>query len=232
MLDLESLTSAATSVAAAIQSEHAVSGEDRAAGGPDQGEEGAGDQAEAGAAAASGGGSSPSGPLSRSSTPPPGQLGGASFSSASHASTSAPGTDASGSARVSLRARTARRAWMGLGRSGGAAGAHGTASQQQQQQDARRRAFVAAALRRCITKLEGRDTWDVPALTSSATARAGQTPVPSQGQPGQQGAGQPAGSQQQAPASLSVPQQVDLLIKQATSPDNLCQMYEGWMPWI
>ena len=32
--------------------------------------------------------------------------------------------------------------------------------------------------------------------------------------------------------SLDVEQHVDQLIKQATSPDNLCQMYEGWTAWI
>ncbi|KAK9805272.1 hypothetical protein WJX72_010214 [[Myrmecia] bisecta] len=31
---------------------------------------------------------------------------------------------------------------------------------------------------------------------------------------------------------LSVAQQVDLLLRQATSLDLLCQMYEGWTPWI
>lgn len=31
---------------------------------------------------------------------------------------------------------------------------------------------------------------------------------------------------------VSVPEQVDYLIKQATSVDNLCNMYEGWTPWI
>ncbi|CAH8389864.1 unnamed protein product [Eruca vesicaria subsp. sativa] len=31
---------------------------------------------------------------------------------------------------------------------------------------------------------------------------------------------------------VSVPEQVDNLIKQATSVDNLCNMYEGWTPWI
>ncbi|URD73045.1 PI3Kc [Musa troglodytarum] len=32
--------------------------------------------------------------------------------------------------------------------------------------------------------------------------------------------------------SLEVPEQVDLLLKQATNVDNLCNMYEGWTPWI
>ncbi|RLO12222.1 hypothetical protein DYB28_004495 [Aphanomyces astaci] len=31
---------------------------------------------------------------------------------------------------------------------------------------------------------------------------------------------------------LSVEQQVQWLIQEATSVDNLCQMYEGWTPWI
>ncbi|BAS86286.1 Os03g0738200 [Oryza sativa Japonica Group] len=32
--------------------------------------------------------------------------------------------------------------------------------------------------------------------------------------------------------SLKVSEQVDHLLKQATSIDNLCNMYEGWTPWI
>ncbi|KAM3220199.1 hypothetical protein P3S67_019940 [Capsicum chacoense] len=31
---------------------------------------------------------------------------------------------------------------------------------------------------------------------------------------------------------MSVAEQVDYLLKQATSVDNLCNMYEGWTPWI
>ncbi|KAL1200865.1 Serine/threonine-protein kinase TOR [Cardamine amara subsp. amara] len=31
---------------------------------------------------------------------------------------------------------------------------------------------------------------------------------------------------------VSISEQVDYLIKQATSVDNLCNMYEGWTPWI
>ncbi|KAK9286330.1 hypothetical protein L1049_014722 [Liquidambar formosana] len=31
---------------------------------------------------------------------------------------------------------------------------------------------------------------------------------------------------------ISIAEQVDYLLKQATSVDNLCNMYEGWTPWI
>ena len=31
---------------------------------------------------------------------------------------------------------------------------------------------------------------------------------------------------------LTVAEQVDLLLRQATSLDNLSRMFEGWMPWI
>jgi len=31
---------------------------------------------------------------------------------------------------------------------------------------------------------------------------------------------------------MSISQQVDWVIKEATSTDNLCKMYEGWTPWI
>ncbi|KAF5836803.1 hypothetical protein DUNSADRAFT_5382 [Dunaliella salina] len=34
------------------------------------------------------------------------------------------------------------------------------------------------------------------------------------------------------PGVMSVAQQVGLLIRQASSADNLAQMYEGWMPWL
>ena len=30
----------------------------------------------------------------------------------------------------------------------------------------------------------------------------------------------------------SVEEQVDFLLEQACSADNLCEMYEGWTPWI
>ena len=26
--------------------------------------------------------------------------------------------------------------------------------------------------------------------------------------------------------------QVKFIIEEATSPDNLCQLYEGWTPWV
>lgn len=31
---------------------------------------------------------------------------------------------------------------------------------------------------------------------------------------------------------ISIAEQVDYLLRQATSVDNLCNMYEGWTPWI
>lgn len=31
---------------------------------------------------------------------------------------------------------------------------------------------------------------------------------------------------------ISIEEQVDHLLKQAMSVDNLCNMYEGWTPWI
>ena len=38
--------------------------------------------------------------------------------------------------------------------------------------------------------------------------------------------------QEEEDVSLSLDDCTDELIKQATSTENLCQMYEGWMPWI
>jgi hypothetical protein len=37
---------------------------------------------------------------------------------------------------------------------------------------------------------------------------------------------------QQPQQPLTVQQQADLLIRQATSIDRLAQMFEGWMPWL
>lgn len=31
---------------------------------------------------------------------------------------------------------------------------------------------------------------------------------------------------------IGIAEQVDYLLKQAASVDNLCNMYEGWTPWI
>ncbi|PRQ23382.1 putative non-specific serine/threonine protein kinase [Rosa chinensis] len=31
---------------------------------------------------------------------------------------------------------------------------------------------------------------------------------------------------------ISISEEVGCLLKQATSVDNLCNMYEGWTPWI
>jgi serine/threonine-protein kinase SMG1 len=32
--------------------------------------------------------------------------------------------------------------------------------------------------------------------------------------------------------AMSVQEQVDLIISESTSVDNLCQHYEGWTPWV
>jgi phosphatidylinositol kinase/protein kinase (PI-3 family) len=31
---------------------------------------------------------------------------------------------------------------------------------------------------------------------------------------------------------MTIHEQVELVIQQATNPDLLCQMYEGWTSWI
>ncbi|GIL75400.1 hypothetical protein Vretifemale_5200 [Volvox reticuliferus] len=76
--------------------------------------------------------------------------------------------------------------------------------------EARRRAFAASALRRFIAKLEGRESEGAAAGLVSGAASA-------------------ASAQQQ---HLSVSDQVDLLVRQATSVDRLSQMYEGWTAWL
>eukprot|EP00798_Chlamydomonas_sp_ICE-L_P024308 gene24308-9912_t len=75
--------------------------------------------------------------------------------------------------------------------------------------DARRRAFANSALRRAILKMEGRDGGDPKAMTQGHAPLAS---PPSQ--------------------AMSVAHQVDALIRQSTSVDNLSQMFEGWTPWL
>ncbi|KAG2500586.1 hypothetical protein HYH03_001354 [Edaphochlamys debaryana] len=76
--------------------------------------------------------------------------------------------------------------------------------------EARRRAFAAGALRRFVAKLEGRDG----ASDAGGGAASG---------------GQPAGA---GSVPLSVADQVEVLVRQATSTERLAQMYEGWTAWI
>ena len=68
----------------------------------------------------------------------------------------------------------------------------------------RRQAYAQAVLQRFTAKLEGRD--------------AGQ----GTGEATQEGGSQP----------LSIGAQMSALIRDATSLDKLCQMYEGWSAWI
>ena len=72
-----------------------------------------------------------------------------------------------------------------------------------QAQEAARRAFAESTLRRFKAKLEGLQV--------------------------EQGAGP---SQERRTVVLTVEEQVDKLLQQATSLDNLALMYEGWTPWI
>ena len=72
-----------------------------------------------------------------------------------------------------------------------------------QAQEAARRAFADSTLRRFKAKLEGLQA--------------------------EQGAGP---SQERRTVVLTVEEQVDKLLQQATSLDNLALMYEGWTPWI
>ncbi|GAX80940.1 hypothetical protein CEUSTIGMA_g8375.t1 [Chlamydomonas eustigma] len=92
--------------------------------------------------------------------------------------------------------------------------------------ETRRRTFAAAALRRCIVKLEGRDGMLLP----SSAGQVASTTAPGQEQQQQQ----PLLLQQAASnvAAMSVMQQADQLIRQACSVDRLSQMFEGWMPWL
>ena len=78
---------------------------------------------------------------------------------------------------------------------------------------ARRRLFAAGVMRRVVAKLEGRDE------SSGVEAARGV-------------AAAVASSRGLSPPVLTVSAQVDHLIRQASSGEKLCQMYEGWMPWI
>lgn len=83
--------------------------------------------------------------------------------------------------------------------------------------EARRRAFAAGALRRFVAKLEGREGQ----LAGGGAAAGGG---------GGAGAGASAGAM--APPALSVAEQVETLVRQATSVDRLAAMYEGWTAWL
>jgi PI-3-kinase-related kinase SMG-1 len=71
------------------------------------------------------------------------------------------------------------------------------------EKEATRRAFAESALRRFKVKLEGLS---------------------------EQGAKTPAEGRRVV--TLSVEEQVEKLLQQASSVDSLAQMYEGWTPWI
>eukprot|EP00198_Chlamydomonas_reinhardtii_P004149 XP_001693485.1 phosphatidylinositol 3-kinase-related protein kinase [Chlamydomonas reinhardtii] len=83
--------------------------------------------------------------------------------------------------------------------------------------EARRRAFAAAALRRFASKLEGRE-----GAAALAGAGGGQAGVAAG-----EGAAAAGGN-----ALLSAAEQVELLVRQATDPDRLSRMYEGWAAWL
>ena len=69
--------------------------------------------------------------------------------------------------------------------------------------------YAVSILRRVKQKMDGRDRID------------------SFGIPGGGGGGGPVGG-----SKMSVQEQVDMTIKDATNIDKLCEMYEGWTPWI
>ena len=70
------------------------------------------------------------------------------------------------------------------------------------ERDQARKAFAVATLRRLRVKLEGLTEVGVKGASGSSVS------------------------------ALSVEQQVDKLLQQATSRDNLARMYEGWTPWM
>ena len=84
----------------------------------------------------------------------------------------------------------------------GAATRQQHAGRQKEEREQARTGFAAATMRRFRTKLEG--------LTE---------------RPGNSGKGRRI-------VALSVKEQVEKVVQQAISIDNLSQMYEGWTPWI
>lgn len=72
----------------------------------------------------------------------------------------------------------------------------------QEEREHARKAFAAATMRRFKIKLEG------------LTEKGPRTP------------------EGRRIATLTVPEQVEKLLQQASSIDNLARMYEGWTPWI
>ncbi|KAL6068818.1 Serine/threonine-protein kinase smg1 [Balamuthia mandrillaris] len=75
-----------------------------------------------------------------------------------------------------------------------------------------RNTYAVKVLKRVKAKLEGRH------LQASSSSR--------------EAASSTASSSISTPPPLSVPEQVDQVILEATNVDNLCTMYEGWTAWI
>lgn len=82
---------------------------------------------------------------------------------------------------------------------------------------ATRQTTAAAVLKRFAEKMEGRDP-DLQRREEVST-----------GVPDQKGAVQRAETRKEA---LTVERQVDALLREARSVDNLSCMYEGWTPWL
>jgi len=90
-----------------------------------------------------------------------------------------------------------------LGRGRGAGGLRPRPENRNDEKEATRKGFAESALRRFKVKLEGLS---------------------------EQGAKTPDGGRRVV--TLSVEEQVEKLLQQASSIDSLAQMYEGWTPWI
>lgn len=82
-----------------------------------------------------------------------------------------------------------------------------------------RQAFAAAVVQRVAARLEGR----APHVVADSAGLL--LPAAPAGPAG-------SSSEQAQPARLTEEEQVEQLIQQAVSQDNLSRMYEGWCPWV
>ena len=100
-----------------------------------------------------------------------------------------------------------------------------------------RNAHAVALLERVESRLRGGVTPLHPQSFAASPAATGTAGPPleteaAEAPPGQRGLSVPGKNTSESAESLGVAAQVAWMIQQATSPENLCLMYEGWAPWI
>jgi hypothetical protein len=84
-------------------------------------------------------------------------------------------------------------------------------------------------LRRFVQKLSGRDPDLARPLMAAGLADPPEGDAPATGKSG----GRPRSGARRGITKRQTPaEQVDALLREARSMDNLCRMYEGWTPWL